>query len=185
MCIRDRLSAVRPHDGLLRIWRCYLRNPERRSHSGGSEGRDHEERAPVVQERAGCCLLYTSNTARGGLVDQQALQQGCMAGAALDVYDSEPLAADDPLLQMDNVLLTPHIAGTTVEMCIRDRPRAPARSSSRRWEQSRPRKNSISRAPLSCTRASPPALRRARRQTPARKYTPCAPRRFAAPGRHT
>ena len=64
-------------------------------------------------------------------------------------------------------------------------PRAPARSSSRRWEQSRPRKNSISRAPLSCTRASPPALRRARRQTPARKYTPCAPRRFAAPGRHT
>ena len=68
---------------------------------------------------------YFINTARGGLVDQpalvEALQQGCMAGAPLDVYDSEPLDADSPLLQMDNVLLTPHIAGTTVDAI----PRAP------------------------------------------------------------
>lgn len=68
---------------------------------------------------------YFINTARGGLVDQKALAaslaDGCLAGAALDVYDSEPIPQDDPLLQMENVLLTPHIAGTTVDAI----PRAP------------------------------------------------------------
>lgn len=62
---------------------------------------------------------YFLNTARGGLVNQEALtlalQRMDIAGAALDVYDSEPLPSDSPLLHMDNVLLTPHIAGTTVD----------------------------------------------------------------------
>ncbi|MGE4549502.1 MAG: 2-hydroxyacid dehydrogenase [Intestinibacillus sp.] len=62
---------------------------------------------------------YFINTARGGLVNQtdlaDALRSGMLAGAALDVYDSEPLPPDDALLTMEQVVLTPHIAGTTVD----------------------------------------------------------------------
>lgn len=60
---------------------------------------------------------YFINTARGGLVNQpdliEALRNGTMAGAALDVYDSEPVCADNPLISMEQVVLTSHIAGTT------------------------------------------------------------------------
>lgn len=55
---------------------------------------------------------YFINIARGGLVDQpaltQALRNGQIAGAALDVYDPEPPLAADPLFAMDNVICTPH-----------------------------------------------------------------------------
>ncbi len=58
------------------------------------------------------------NTARGGLVDEkalvEALQKGTIAGAGLDVFEMEPIDPNSPLLTMDNVVLSPHVAGTTV-----------------------------------------------------------------------
>jgi len=58
------------------------------------------------------------NTARGGLIDEKALidalRSGAIAGAGLDVFETEPLATDSPLLIMDNVILSPHIAGSTL-----------------------------------------------------------------------
>jgi phosphoglycerate dehydrogenase-like enzyme len=57
------------------------------------------------------------NTARGPIVDEAALvaalQQGRIAGAALDVYLEEPLARSSPLRSMDNVLLSPHNANSS------------------------------------------------------------------------
>lgn len=62
---------------------------------------------------------YFINSARGGLVDQEdlieALKSRSIAGAALDVFDSEPLSSESELLSLDNVILTPHIAGQTVD----------------------------------------------------------------------
>ncbi len=57
---------------------------------------------------------YIINTARGGIIDEAALAdalcRGTLAGAALDVVEREPLAADSPLRGLENCLITPHMA---------------------------------------------------------------------------
>ena len=57
------------------------------------------------------------NTARGGIVDEaalaSALSDGRVTAAGLDVFDDEPPANDHPLLALDRVVLSPHIAGLT------------------------------------------------------------------------
>lgn len=59
------------------------------------------------------------NCARGGIIDEAALaaalEAGEIAGAAFDVFENEPLAEDSPLRKLDSVVLTPHIAASTVE----------------------------------------------------------------------
>jgi D-3-phosphoglycerate dehydrogenase len=62
---------------------------------------------------------FLLNVARGGVVDEaalaQALEAGTIAGAGIDVYSSEPPAADNPLLAAPNTVLTPHLGASTAE----------------------------------------------------------------------
>ena len=63
------------------------------------------------------CLI---NVGRGPLIDEaaliEALREGKIAGAALDVFEQEPLPSDSPLWDLDNVLITPHTAGMTTKL---------------------------------------------------------------------
>ena len=62
---------------------------------------------------------FLINTARGGIVDESALfyalKNSKIAGAAIDVMENEPPARDNPLLHLDNIVITPHIGASTHE----------------------------------------------------------------------
>jgi len=72
--------------------------------------------AVLATMKSGAILV---NTSRGGVVDETAvaaaLRAGALGGAALDVFAHEPLAAASPLAGCPRLILTPHVAGVTVE----------------------------------------------------------------------
>jgi phosphoglycerate dehydrogenase-like enzyme len=79
-----------------------------------------EETHHMVDEEAFKAMKnesYLVNVSRGGVVDEKALlkalQKGWIAGAGLDVFEHEPLASDSPFWKMDNVIISPHVAGFT------------------------------------------------------------------------
>jgi len=66
---------------------------------------------------------YLINTSRGVALDEKALYDALkkrrIAGAALDVYEKEPISSNNPLLGLDNVILTPHVAGISTDIPVR------------------------------------------------------------------
>lgn len=88
------------------------------------------------------------NVGRGELVDEaalgEALEQGRLAGAALDVFTTEPLPADSPLWSMPNVIITPHSSGATAGS--RHRAALVFLDNLRRWRTGEPLVNELSRS---------------------------------------
>jgi D-3-phosphoglycerate dehydrogenase / 2-oxoglutarate reductase len=80
------------------------------------ETRDLIGAAEIAKLKSGCRII---NTARGGIINEAAiaaaLKAGSLAGAAFDVFESEPPKPDSPLLTAPNMILTPHLGASTLE----------------------------------------------------------------------
>jgi D-3-phosphoglycerate dehydrogenase len=78
----------------------------------------HAFDAPAFAQMKRTAIIV--NTARGPIIDEaaliEALRNGTIAGAGLDVLEEEPPAPDNPLLAMENVIVTPHVASATTRM---------------------------------------------------------------------
>ena len=81
-----------------------------------------DETFHLIDERALSRMkpgAFVVNVSRGGVIDEEALGRalirGRLAGAALDVFEFEPLPPNSPLLNLPNVVLTPHLGASTVE----------------------------------------------------------------------
>jgi D-3-phosphoglycerate dehydrogenase len=76
--------------------------------------------ARITRMKQGACLI---NVARGPVLDEpallRALQTGHLGGAGLDVFETQPLPIDHPFYRLDNVVLTPHVAGISDESMLR------------------------------------------------------------------
>ena len=59
------------------------------------------------------------NVARGGIINEEdlakSLNENIIAGAAIDVFESEPISIDNKLIEAQNILLTPHLGASTIE----------------------------------------------------------------------
>ena len=64
------------------------------------------------------------NTSRGSIIDEkmlyQALKEGQIGGAGVDVLEQEPPCPDNPLLNLDNIIVTPHVAWYSEESFVKD-----------------------------------------------------------------
>ena len=82
--------------------------------TGDTEGLIDSRRIALMKPTA-----YIVNLSGAGIVDRDglktALEDGAIAGAALDVFETQPIAPNHPLLTLDNVILTPHVGGATDE----------------------------------------------------------------------
>ena len=89
--------------------------PEREQERRAAPRANPGARELGLMKKAACVL----NVARGGIIDEKALAEalaaGTIAAAGVDVFTTEPITPDNPLLKAPNVVLTPHLGASTVE----------------------------------------------------------------------
>lgn len=95
-------------------------------HAPHNDETEHAINAAAFAQMKNTAIVI--NTARGPIIDEkaliEALRRGAIAGAGLDVLEQEPPALDNPLLSMENVLVTPHVASASTRMRPETRRRA-------------------------------------------------------------